>query len=165
MCGKLLVVLLLCFSLAALPSQEAPRNWYLISEPELQSIEQYREKSEAERQIWLSQVNELKDLAGKSQTESANLNRQLSTAREAQKKLEKLFDKYAEGHLTTISLKNGEIAGLRAELADKTIEAEKYKVQGTARFIVIIALIAVLVLCIALCITIRVLRALKIIPI
>jgi hypothetical protein len=147
--------------LAALPSQEAPGNWYLISEPELQSIERYKEKSETDRQSWLSQVNELRDLASRSQTESANLNRQLSTAREALRRSEQLFDKYAEGHLTAISLKNGEIAGLRAELAEKTMESEKYKGQGTARLIIIIALGAALVLGT----TLKVLRFLKIIPI
>jgi hypothetical protein len=86
------------------------------------------------------QVNGLKDLAGRSQRESAGLNRQLSTAREARRELEKLFDTYAEDQLTAISLKNGEIAGLRGELADKTLEAEKYKGQGTVRLIILIAL-------------------------
>jgi hypothetical protein len=162
MCGRFLLFFLPVFFLAGvLPGQEARGNWYLITEAELRSIEQYRESCEGERRNWLLQVNELKDLAGSSQRESASLNRQLRTAREGQRELEKSFDKYAEGRLTAISLKNGEIAGLRGELADKTREAEKHKGEGKARLIMTIALGGAWVLYIGY----RVLRFLKIIPV
>jgi hypothetical protein len=83
---------LLFFSVAgALPGQEQP--WYLISEGELRSIEAYKANSEKEKANWLLQASELKGLAGKSLNESAALNRQLSTAREQNRTLQRLYEK------------------------------------------------------------------------
>ncbi|MDR2733375.1 MAG: hypothetical protein LBC99_01880 [Spirochaetota bacterium] len=48
---------------------------------------------------------------------SANLNWQLTGAREAQRKLEQSFNASEAGWLTRLSLKNGEIAELNQRLA------------------------------------------------
>jgi chromosome segregation ATPase len=144
-----------------LHSQEDPGPWYLISEAELQNIEQYKEKSEAERQNWLSQVSGLQDLANRSQNESANLNRQLSTAREAQRKSEQLYEQSEAERLTLLSLKNGEISDLKDTLAAEQLRAEKYKGQGRGWLIISIVLALVIIGSIV----IRVLRFLRIIPV
>lgn len=130
------------------PDQSGP--WYLISEMELRSIEQYKEKSEAERQSWLSQVQGLRTRAENSEarssrleTESGNLDQQLAQAREQQRKSEELFNKYEADWLMTLSLKNGEIATLESEKADKTTQAEKYKGQARSRLIMVIVLVGV----------------------
>jgi hypothetical protein len=144
-----------------LHSQEDPGPWYLISETELRSIEQYKEKSETERRNWLSRVNGLQDLANRSENEWANLNRQLSTAREAQRKSEQLYEQSEAERLTLLSSKNGEIAALKEILATEQLRAEKYKGQGLSRLIIIISLALVIIGYIA----IRVLRFLRIIPV
>jgi chromosome segregation ATPase len=91
--------------------------WYLISETELRSIEDYQAKSEQERQSWLVQVRELRTRAESLEAHSANLNWQLTGAREAQRKLEQSFNASEAGWLTRLSLKNGEIAELNQRLA------------------------------------------------
>jgi len=111
---------------------EEPGPWYLISEAELRSIEQYREKSESEKQNWLLQAQRLKQ-------DSASLNSQLAQARERNRKLEQSFNESEAGRLMQLSLKNGEIAELKQALADKGLEAEKWKGKAAFRLIAIIA--------------------------
>jgi hypothetical protein len=144
----LLVGLLLSCVAGVLRGEEFDR-WYLISEPELRNIEQYRENSEAERQDWLLQVRELKTIAesssersGRLEAESVTLNNQLSAAREAQRKSEQLYERSETERLTQLSLKNGEIGDLKQNLSDQKIEAEKHKGKSLARLIIIIALAA-----------------------
>jgi hypothetical protein len=162
----LLVGLLLSCIVGVLRGEELDR-WYLISEPELLNIEQYREKSEAERQSWLLQAGELRTQAEKLsaraatlQVESVTLNNQLSAAREAQRKSEQLYEQSETERLTQLSLKNGEIADLNLELGDQKIETEKYKGKSLARLIIIIALVASWIAFIAF----KVCRFLRIIP-
>jgi hypothetical protein len=112
---------------------------YLISETELRSIGEYRKKSESEKQNWLLQVSELRTRAGRlneraavSQKDSENLNRLLLREREKNLKLTQSFNGYEAARLTMISLKNGEIAGLK-------LEAERYKGKARSRLVVIAA--------------------------
>ena len=152
MCGAnkrffvyLLAGLLLASVAGALRGEE-PGPWYLILEAELRSIEEYKTKSEAEKQTWLLQAQRLRTQADSLRGESRTLNNQLSQAREQNRELQRSFNEYEAGQLTLISLKNGEIAGLKQEKADKTLEAEKYKGIAHSRLIVIIALGAAVVL-------------------
>jgi len=147
----LLFILFLC--LAGALRAEEPGPWYLISEAELRSIEQYREKSEAEKQSWLLQARELKQ-------GSASLNSQLSAAREQNRKLEQSFNEYEADRLMQMSLKNGEIAGLEQALAGKALETEKWKGKAASRLIIAIALAGSWALFIAF----KALRFLRIIP-
>jgi hypothetical protein len=142
----LLVFLLFCCLAAALRAQE-PGPWYLISEAELRNIELYKEKSEAERQGWLSQVQELRKKAESSEAraarlamESGNLNAQLAQARERNRRLEQSFDEYEQGNLTLISSKNGEIADLKQAAMEERLGKEKYKGMAGTRLAIIIAL-------------------------
>jgi hypothetical protein len=139
----LLIVFLLCslfFCILGALRAEEPDQWYLISEPELRSIEQYRKTSETEKQTLLLQVKELKTIAGNSETrsarletESGNLNRQLAQAREDQRRSAQSFNELEAGWLTTLSLKTGEIADLK-------LKAENYKGKAAARLVAAIAL-------------------------
>jgi hypothetical protein len=147
MCGGLLFFALLAFLPAALPGQEEVGSWYMISEGELRSIERYKEQSEAERRNWLLQAQTLKTKAANSaarsanlERESASLNRQLSAAREAQRKSDQLYERSEAERLTLLSSKNGEIAALKEERETERLRAEKYKGQAWARLIIIIAL-------------------------
>jgi len=128
----LLVSLFTCFA-GVLQAEEL---WYLISETELRSIEEYQAKSEREKQSWLLQARELKQ-------DSANLNAQLTQARERNRRLEQSFNELEAEQLTRLSLKNGEIAELKQEAADKTLEAAKWKGKALLFLAVIIAFIAV----------------------
>jgi len=132
MCLKNSVLLLFMFLLFPvvfaqdLTHAQQTENWYLISETELQSIEQYKEKSEAERQNWLSQVQYLRARAENSEarsrrleTESGNLNSQLSQARDQHRTLETLFNKYEADQLILISSKNHEIEELKQIVLNK----------------------------------------------
>jgi hypothetical protein len=153
MCGAnrrffwyLLLVLFFAFVTGVLRAGE-PGPWYLISEEELQSIELYRKNSEAEKQNWLLQVNTLKTKAANSEArsskleqESAILNSQLSEAREANRVLTESFNRYEAGQLILASLKNGEIAGLKQTVADRTLEASTYKGTSRRRLVIIVAL-------------------------
>jgi hypothetical protein len=121
---------------------EEPGPWYLISETELRSIEQYKETSEAEKRSWLSQVQGLKQ-------DSANLNNQLAEARAQNRKLVTLFNEYAQDQLIHTSLKNGEIANLKQTVAEQTLETEKYKGIAWNRLFIIIALGAAWIIFIA----------------
>jgi len=145
----ILVVFLFLFCLLDALQAEEQEPWYLISETELRSIEQYKATSEKEKQNWLSQVNALKIRAEKSEADSSLLNSQLAQARERNRKLEQSFNEYETGQLTLVSLKNGEIAELKQQLADKGLETEKWKGKATARLIIIIAVAAVVILIIA----------------
>jgi hypothetical protein len=130
----LLVALLLSSVWGALHGQEQ-ESWYLISETELQSIEQYREKSIAEKQSLLLQARQLSE-------ESANLNRQLAAAREEQRRSERSFELFAQDQLTLLSSKNGEIEALSKQLADQKLMTANYRGIAASRLVVIAALIA-----------------------
>jgi hypothetical protein len=74
----------------------------------------------------------LNERAAVSQKDSGNLNRLLLREREKNLKLTQSFNEYEAARLTVISLKNGEIAGLK-------LEAERYKGQARSRLVVIAA--------------------------
>jgi DNA repair ATPase RecN len=154
-----LLALLLCSAWGVLHGQEQ-EQWYLIPETELQSIEAYRRSSEAEKQSWLSQARTLSARAASLAAESASLNRQLQSQRELNQKLTESFNGYETESLTTISMKNGEIAELKQEVADKTLETETYK--GNAALL--LAIIISLLTAIAGYITFKVLRFFRVIP-
>jgi hypothetical protein len=113
----LLAALFLSSAWGVLHGQE-PDSWYLISETELRSIEAYKEKSEAEKQTWLSRVRELR-------RDSEISNSQLSQAREANRRLEQSFNEYEADWSRRTSLKNGEIEDLRQNLANQELKTAK----------------------------------------
>jgi len=120
----------LLFYVCSLDAQAQDR-WFLISETELQSIEQYKITSEQEKQNWLLQVQGLR-------RESESLNDQLGAARHNQMRLSELFNKYERESLTQIYLKNGEIANLKQELSGE-------KKVSTRRLFFILALAGIIV--------------------
>jgi hypothetical protein len=150
----LVILLALLVCLSAVLRAEEPGPWYLISEMELRSIEQYKETSEQEKRNWLLQVQGLKQ-------DSANLNDQLAEARAQSRKLETSFNEYEAAQLIRLSLKNGEIADLKQAVAEQTLETEKYKGIAWNRLFIIIALGAAWIIFI----TFKVLRFFKIIKI
>jgi len=135
--NKRFFLYLLFVLLAAALRAEEPDRWYLISETEMRSIEQYKMKSEQEKQSWLLQARALKQ-------DSANSNAQLAQAREQNRRLEKSYNKSEADRLMQLSLKNGEIADLKQKLADKTLDAEKGKSKAARMLAVIIALTAII---------------------
>jgi hypothetical protein len=135
----LFVFLLVCLALGALRAEE-PDRWYLISEQELASIETLLSRLETDRQNWESQAHELRLKAERLETESAILNSQLSEERELYRTLETSFNGYEAAKLTELSLKDGEIAGLKEEKAAERLEKEKYKGSSRLWFFVAIAL-------------------------
>ena len=139
----LLCALLLALAAGA-PLAEEPGPWYLISEAELRSIEQYKETSEREKQGWLSQASALRIRAEKSEADSSLLNNQLAEARAQGRKLEASFSEYEQDQLIQTSLKNGEIADLKQAAAGKALETEKYKRKADVRLVIIIALLVVI---------------------
>ena len=163
MCGKLklfLFFLWLCLSAGALQAEEQG-PWYLISESELRSIEQYKENSEREKRNWLLQAQLLNTEAVILHRESLDLNRQLAQARERNRRLETSFNEYEQDRLIQTSLKNGEIADLKQSLAEQTLETEKYRGIAWNRLFIIIALGAAWVIFIVF----KILRFFKIIKI
>lgn len=110
-----LSALLLCCIWGALQAEE---QWYLIPEPELRCIEEYRQTSEREKRNWLSQVQALK-------AASNSLNSQLARQRDLNRELTQSFNEYEQEQLTRLSLKNGEIAALREESAAKDLKIQK----------------------------------------
>jgi hypothetical protein len=122
------------------PGSAAYMPMYLISETELQVIEAYKTKSEAEKRTWLLSAQELKIQAVGLQRESETLNSQLRNQREQNRILQQSFNEREIENLMTISMKNGEIAGLKQAATDKTLEAAAYKGNSRNRLIVIIAL-------------------------
>jgi uncharacterized coiled-coil protein SlyX len=138
---------LLLASVVGVLRGEEPGQWYLISEAELQNIERYRNSRESERQIWLSQASALNQRLRSSEQKSAaheqtvsSLNSQLVAQREVNRNLTSLFNKYETDQLILVSSKNGEIAKLKEEKAETTLEAEKYKSASRSRLFIIIAL-------------------------
>jgi outer membrane PBP1 activator LpoA protein len=156
----LLAALLLASAVGVLRGEEQPDRWYLTSEAELRNIEQYKASSDREKANWRLQASDLRIRAEKSEADSRLLNNQLLTARETNRKLALSYNELEQEQLTRLSLKNGEIAGLKQELAARTLEAEKYKGGDRAKLIVIIALTGA----IAAYIAFKVCRFLKIIP-
>jgi predicted nuclease with TOPRIM domain len=154
MCGankRFFLYLLLAFLFASvvgvLRAGEPDMPIYLISETELQTIGEYKRNSEAEKQTWLLQVQILKAQADSLSTQAMNLrkesetlNGQLRNQREQNRMLQQSFNEYETENLTTISMKNGEIADLKQTTADKTLEAAAYKGISRNRLIIIIAL-------------------------
>jgi len=133
---------LLLFCLADALRAEEQEVWYLISGTELQSIETLLEKSEKDRQSWELQARELKN-------EAANLNGQLAVGRRRYWALEQSFNEYETDQSNKLSLKNGEIADLKKEVAKEKLEKQEWKSKAATRLIIIIAIIAVVVLIIA----------------
>jgi predicted nuclease with TOPRIM domain len=140
----LLFALFLASAVGVLRAEEsgaaAYMPMYLISESELRIIEDYKTKSEAEKQTWLSQVQRLNTQVASLQRESKTLNNQLASQRDQAQTLQISFDEYESESLMTISLKNGEIADLKQEVAAQTLETATYKGISRSRLIVIIAL-------------------------
>jgi len=136
MCAKLIslwfVFLWLCLSAGALQAEEQER-WYLISESELRSIETSLERLEADRRSWESQARELRNEAG-------SLNSQLAGERERYRTLDRYFNRYEHEQSILLSLKNGEIAELKQEVADKAMEAESYKRKFTLTLAIVLIL-------------------------
>jgi uncharacterized protein YukE len=137
----ILLVGLLLASVADVLHGEEPGQWYLISETELRSIEEYKNKSEAEKHAWLLQAQELRAQAYSLRGESQTLNNQLSRAREQNRELQKSFNEYAAEQLTLISSKHGEIVDLKQAVADKTLEAETNSGKAALRLVIIISLL------------------------
>jgi hypothetical protein len=102
----------------ALPAAETPDLWYLISEQELQSIEQYKATSEAERQALLQRAQRL-------QSSYESLALQYRQAREAQRRSDALYEQSEAARLTLLSSKNGEIAGLIESLSKEKLATQK----------------------------------------
>jgi len=128
---------------------EEPGPWFLISETELRSIGEYLAKSEQEKQSWQSQASELRIRAEKSEADSSLLNNQLAEARAQSRKLETSFNEYEADQLIQTSLKNGEIAKLKEEVATEKQKATKAEGTAALRLVIIIALASVIVLYIA----------------
>jgi hypothetical protein len=117
MSGKLLLAaLLLCAAWGAAHPEE---QWFLITEPELRSIEEYKRSSEAEKQSWRSQLRQLSARAGSLEAESALLSGQLRNQREANRRLERSFSEYEAGQSRLLWQKDTQIAELEAESRGK----------------------------------------------
>jgi TolA-binding protein len=123
MCGankRFFLYLLLAFLFASVVGvlrAGEPEPLYLISETELQVIEEYKRNSETEKQTWRLQVQELKTQAAGLWKESESLNDQLQNQREQNRMLQRSFNESEEENLMEISMKNGEIAELKQEAA------------------------------------------------
>ena len=117
---------------------EEPLQYYLISETELQAIERHKATSETERRSWLLQAQSLK-------AQSASLNDQLASQRERNKNLELSFNELEADRSARLSSLNGEIAMLKKELADKTLEAQSHKQASALRLAIIIAIAAAII--------------------
>jgi septal ring factor EnvC (AmiA/AmiB activator) len=141
MCGankRFFLYLLLVFlfaSVAGVLRAGEPEPLYLISETELQIIEEYKRNSEAEKQTWRLQVQELKTQAAGLWKESESLNDQLQNQREQNRMLQRSFNESEEENLMEISMKNGEIAELKQEAAT-------YKGSAQSRLGIIAALLS-----------------------
>jgi hypothetical protein len=147
-----LLGLLLCSTWGALHGQEQ-EQYYLITESELRSIEDYRTSSAAERQNSLSQVSELKAKSGTLAWESMLLNDQLRQERELRRKSEQSFNEYEAAQSLQMSQKDTRIVQLETES------------EGKDRTIVrLIMAVGPMGLAVAGYIAFRVCRFLKIIP-
>ena len=155
----ILFALLFCFVAVLRAEEQGP--WFLISEAELRSIEQYKTTSEQEKQNWRLQAQTWSKEAAILHQDSVNSNAQLAQARIQNRKLATLFNEYAQDWLIQTSLKNGEIADLRQAVAEQTLETEKYKGIAWNRLFIIIALGAAWVIFIVF----KILRFFKIIKI
>jgi hypothetical protein len=134
------LALLFVFVAGALRAEE-PGPWYLITESELRTIEEYQAKSEAEKQSWLLQASKLRIRAEKSEADSRLLNSQLSTARNRNRELEQSFNEYEAEQLTRLSLKNGEITDLKQVIAETVLKAATYNGKAVLRLVIIISLL------------------------
>jgi hypothetical protein len=148
MCGAnkrffLYLLLALLFScVAGVLRGEGQESWYLVSETELWVIEEYKTKSEAEKQTWLLQVQGLRTQADGLRKESETLNSQLASQRELNRGLRQSFNEYEAALLTLISSKDGEIAVLNQALSKQTLKEEKYERVARDRLKIIITLSA-----------------------
>jgi septal ring factor EnvC (AmiA/AmiB activator) len=141
MAGKLLLAaLLLCAAWGAAHLEE---QWFLITEPELRSIEEYRRNSEAEKQSWQSQLRQLSARAGSLEAESAFLSGQLRNQREANRRLERSFNEHKAGQSRLLSQKDTRIAALEAEGREKDKALFRLIVAVAALGLVIIGYILV----------------------
>jgi hypothetical protein len=115
----LLSALLLCSVWGVIHPEE---RWYLITESELQSLEQAWKHSEAERRDWQIQAGALRTQAGSLngqaaslRAESERLNRLLRQERERNLKLTQFFNEYEAAQSRLISRRDTQIAVLEAE--------------------------------------------------
>lgn len=154
------LVLFLVSVTGALRAEETPGPWHLISEQELRSIEEYQTRSEREKQTWLLQVQGLRMRAENSEMVSRDLNEKLSSQRDLNRALQQSFNEYEAENLMMISIKNGEIATLKQEKADKTTLIEKYK----GRWISAMIIAGALGLAWAIFIGVKVCRIFKVLP-
>jgi len=133
-----------CLILFARQAAQAQERWFLISETELQSIEQYKQNREQERLSWLSQVRVLKQ-------DSQSLNDQLARAMEQNRKLEALFNKSENEKLMLLSSKNGEIEKLKQEAAQMERIAADEKIKSQRRlFIIVLSVLLNAIICVLL---------------
>jgi len=139
--------LLLCFMPLCAFSQAAHQQqerMFLITESELEIIEEYRLNSEREKQSWLSQVQNLRARAERLERGSSSLNSQLSQAREQNRSLEKYYNESEQEKLILLSLKNGEIAELKLEAAQMERIAADEKIKSQRRLFINIALAGII---------------------
>jgi hypothetical protein len=108
---------LLLFSAWGVLHGQEQEQWYLIKESELQSIEAYKRSSEAEKQSWLLQAQQLSAKARSLAEESASLSAQLRFQREANQKLAQSFNEYEDGQLRLLLQKDTQI--LKLETGNK----------------------------------------------
>jgi uncharacterized protein (DUF3084 family) len=147
MCVRKLFLFLL-LQLYAVPAPQA-EQWYLISETEVQNIEEYRKNTEAEKQDWLSQASELKTQAARLneravnlRAESENSNQLLRQERETNQKLRISFNEYEAATFQTISQRDTRISALEAE-------NEKLAGQRNTLLAVVVTAVSVIVLFVA----------------
>jgi hypothetical protein len=107
--------LLFALCLLSVVPDAAANQWYLITEPELRSIEEYKKTSEAEKQTWLLQVQGLRTRAGNLEAESMSLNGQLRNQRELNQKLTLSFNEYEGDQSRLMSQKDTQIIRLEVE--------------------------------------------------
>jgi hypothetical protein len=157
MCGEnkaclvifLVMLLFCCVWGVAHPGEQ----WYLITEGEVRSIEEYKKNSEAERQTWLLQVQGLRTRAESLEAESASLNGQLLGQREANRRLTQSFNEYEAEQSRLMSRKDTRIIKLEADNEGKDSLIVRLIIAVAALGLVVIGSIAF-----------KVCRFLKIIP-
>jgi hypothetical protein len=89
-----------------------------------------------------SEAAELRTEIGGARTDGEQLEQSISGAAGSESELDLIIQQIRADQLILVSSKNGEIAGLKEEKAETTLEAEKYKGAFRSRLFIIIALYA-----------------------
>jgi hypothetical protein len=151
----------LSLAVVSLLIAEQAEQWYLITESELRSIEEYKRNSEAERLSWQSQAGGLRmraeRLNGRAESlleESENSNRQLREERELRQRLTQSFNEYETGQSRLMSQKDTRIVHLETENKGKETVIVRRIIAASALALAWAGFIAL-----------RVCRFLKIVPI